>query len=51
MGRVDIRGSHRESMIVRHRYETYIEEHPGVSNRNPKESRLRRIHTVICEAH
>ena len=34
MGRVDIRSSQRESMIVRHRHEAYIEEQPGVSNRN-----------------
>lgn len=51
MGRVDIRSSQRESIIVRHRHEAYIEEQPGVSNRNHYDSRPRRNHTVISEAH
>lgn len=32
MGRVDMGGNYRELVIVRHQYEAYIEEHPGVSN-------------------
>lgn len=34
MRRVDIEGSFSESVIVEDRYEGYIEEHLGVSNRN-----------------
>jgi len=34
--RVDIGRSQSESVTVEDRYEAYIEEHLGVSNRNPK---------------
>lgn len=32
MGRVDWEGSQRESVMVRNRYDSPFEEHPGVSN-------------------
>lgn len=38
-GRVGIEGSHSELVVVEVQHEIYIEEHPGVANRNfhPKE--------------
>ena len=36
-----------ELVMVRVQHEAYIEEHPGVANRNCKKSRLRRNQTVI----
>jgi len=47
MRRVDLGCSFSELVIVKDQYETYFEEHPGASNRNPLESRLRRSQTVI----
>lgn len=35
IGRVDIECSHSELAMVRGQHEVYIEEHPGVVNRNP----------------
>lgn len=44
-GRVDIVRSQSELVAVRVQHEGYIEEHPGVANRN--KSRLRRNQPVI----
>lgn len=46
-GRVNIEGSQSELVAVRVQHESYIEEHPGVANRNPSESRLSRDQSVI----
>lgn len=39
-GRVNIGGSFSESVAVEDRYDTYIEEHPRVSNRTPYYCRI-----------
>jgi len=44
--RVDIKGSQSELVRVKDQYEDYIKEHLRVSNRNHKESRLRRVQSV-----
>lgn len=45
--RVSIGCSYSELVVVGDRYEAFIEEHLGVANQNPMESRLRRNQTVI----
>jgi len=44
--RVNIKDSYSELVVVKDQYEVYIEEHLRVSNRNQKESRLRRVQSV-----
>ncbi|ETI92614.1 MAG: hypothetical protein Q606_CBAC00384G0009 [Intestinibacter bartlettii DORA_8_9] len=46
-GRVVIKQSSSELVMVEVQYNVYNEEHPGVTNRNHKESRLSRSQTVI----
>ena len=46
-GRVVIKLSQSELVMVEVQHKVYNEEHPGATNRNHKESRLSRSQTVI----